>query len=168
MIIIKIDVDQIGEIMVQPLLFPVAPPHDVVALFVRRGQRADGNGGVGGRDGFGLGEDPAAVVLDGVADGSILARVVDGVERQIPAARLVEHQAERLLRTLDIAVRQLFVEVVIDHRVGDLRPAVDQIPPDDAGAAPFAEPEALDKVFFRLGLGDLACEGEAFEAFKGL
>ena len=65
-----------------------------------------------------------------------------------------------------VMVGQLLGVVVVHHRVGDLRPAVDHVPPDDAGAPPFFDARALDEELLRLGLHDLRQAAEAVQVLR--
>ena len=58
------------------------------------------------------------------------------------------------MNAFDIVERKFFPEVIIDHGIGELRPAVDQVPPQDAAALRI-EPGGLDHEFQGFRLKDL-------------
>ena len=109
----------------------VFPFHDVELLFVlfnidgeqaialfrlQRARSLGNNGAVGD-------------VADTVGDGDILCRIVDTVQRHCGIALgLVKGQHNGLLCALDVVVCKLLAVIVVDDRVGDLRPAVDEVP----------------------------------------
>ena len=148
----------------------VTPLDEVEVLFaLGHGLVPEQVGAVGAGEGLPFGHDLAfGQVGDAVIHPDVLLQVADGVQGQDAIGRLVKDEAEGLLGTLDIVVGQFFAEGIIHHRVGNLRPTVDEIPPDDARPAPFGHAETLDEIFLRLGLGDLAGAGEIFQIVRFL
>ena len=82
-----------------------------------------------------------------------------------PVLRLGTDHAHRLLHAADVVKRQLFVEIVIHHRIRDLRPAVQHIPPYNPRPAPFFQARLFNEKFLRLRLADLRQHGQLFQAF---
>ena len=72
---------------------------------------------------------------------------------------------ERLLRTRQIVERQFAFEIVIDDGVGELRPAVHDVPPEDA-AAVLREPVVFNDILKCFRLMDLACQNEIREILR--
>ena len=73
--------------------------------------------------------------------------VVNAVEFQRPGI-IVRHQTDRLLAAPDKEIGQLFTEVVVHYRIGDLGPAIHDVPPDNAGSLPLLAAETLHKILF--------------------
>ena len=55
--------------------------------------------------------------------------IVCGTEGDFSVFRLVAHHCKLLLRALDIMVGELLYSVVVDHRIRNLRPTINDIPP---------------------------------------
>ena len=73
----------------------------------------------------------------------------------VPVLGFVDHEAHRLLHPPEVIVGQLLPEVVVHDGVGKLRPAIDDVPPEDPGAPPLAQANHLHEELLRLRLGDL-------------
>ena len=82
-------------------------------------------------------------------------KIIHPVERQ-RARMVVHHQADGRLAAANEEIRKLAAEIIIDHRVGNLRPAVHDVPPDQSRAPAAAAAEGFDKEFLRYRLRDLA------------
>ncbi len=102
----------------------------------------------------------------GVVQLRLRAGVLHAHQLQIPVGRLAHGQNQRLLHALDVIEGQLPAEVVVHHRVRELGPAVDQIPPDDARAVGLAGAEHLDEELLGLGLRNLAGQREVVQIVR--
>ena len=80
--------------------------------------------------------------------------------------RVGERHQHRLLRPPDKGIRQLGTEIVVDDSIRNLLPAVQHIPPYDAGLVPFGCSEPLDEVFERLRLRHLTHAGVGVDAVR--
>ncbi len=89
----------------------------------------------------------------GIVDGHDIAGVPDDIRAD---------DGERLLRTRQIVEREFPFEIVINDRIGELRPAVHDVPPEDA-ATVLSETVVFNDVLKCFGLMDLACQDKIRE-----
>ena len=83
-----------------------------------------------------------------------------------PVAELVQHHAGLLLHPADVIEGALFHEIVIHHSVGNLGPAVQHVPPDNARAPPFLDAGALHEELLGLRLHNLRKPGEGLQILR--
>jgi len=62
--------------------------------------------------------------------------------------------------------RQFLHEVIVHHCIGELRPPVNEVPPQHPCAVPLAHAEELDEELERLSLHVLAQAGEVFQVVR--
>ena len=153
----------------------VHPAHAVHGVFYEqhalprpRVDRCDGGGGVGFRAEAALPERPAA---GHVAD---LHLSLDGCQGAVvylehaAFSGIVDKAEHVLVGGLQVTERQLLAAVVVAHRIGQQRPSVADVPPDDAGAVGPAAAPALHEELVRLRLHTLGSEDEVFQLLGDL
>ena len=89
-----------------------------------------------------------------------LKRIIRDDNLMRPITPFADDAEHGLLRTLQIIVGQLLVEVVIDDCVGELRPAVHDVPPQDTRLPPLVDADVLHEELLGLRLHDLAGQAE--------
>ena len=97
----------------------------------------------------------AICIKDADTTRNVVHRVVAGVDLLHSRLELVKTDGEGRFGALDVSVGELLIEVVIDNRVRELRPAVEKIPPDNTRLSRSADTDTLDEVLFRLCLAYL-------------
>ena len=65
--------------------------------------------------------------------------------RVLAVLRFVKHDTNVLLQALDHMIRKLTSSIIVDNGVGNLRPAVPQVPPQNARSSAFPDAKPLNK-----------------------
>ena len=136
----------------------VGLPFQQIELLVAATDRYLADDGVAvGRDGEVEVKDHGAAFIahDSAMTTTLDARIIARDDCAVPGLRLSHDDAEVLVNPLQIEIGQFLGEIVIDDGVGELRPAVNHVPPQNAAGAPFLDPEPFNEEFLGLGLDDL-------------
>ena len=159
-----------AEIVVHSRALVRRPLYDKHLVFVILGEySADLGGGVLPCREASLEHDLLGI---GVVNTDTSAHVVEGIVAGIDllhlCLKLIKADGKGSLAALDIAVSKLFIEIVVHDGIRELRPTVEEIPPDDAGLSRSADSDALAEVFLSLCLTYLRGAAEVSQVIRNL